>query len=61
MMDDISPVIAQLYIELHQSGSIMVSGNIQDKAHALAILEGARDAVIKFHEKNSPILIPNAL
>jgi len=60
-MDELSPVTDTLYIELHQSGSIMVSGNIQNKKHALAILEGARDAVIKYHEKNSPIIIPKAL
>lgn len=61
MMDALSPVTDALYIELHQSGAVMVSGSIQNKQHALNLLEAARDAVLKYHEKDSPILIPNAL
>lgn len=61
MMDAFSPVTDILHIELHQSGSVMVSGSIKNKQHALNLLEAARDAVIKYHEKDKPIIVPNAL
>lgn len=60
-MDDLSPITATIKIELRQSGNVMVVGAIQDKAHALALVEAARDAIIGYHAKNTPIIIPRAL
>lgn len=54
-----APVIAHISIELWENGAVKVTGSIQNKQHALNLIEAARDAVLKYHEKQSPIIIPS--
>ena len=60
-MDELSPVVSAITIEVHQSGAVKVSGHIQDKQHALNLIEAARDAIIGYHDRNSPIIIPHGM
>jgi hypothetical protein len=54
-------VKATIRIELRENGSVMVTGAIQNKEFAQKLLDAAYDAVRRYHEKQSPIIIPNAL
>jgi hypothetical protein len=56
----LSPVTDTIKIELWENGTVMVSGSIQNKQHALNLVEAARDAILRYHEKNKPIVIPSA-
>jgi len=44
-------IMARLTIIVYQSGAMSVGGNIEDRAYALALIDGARDAVINHHAK----------
>lgn len=44
-------VMAKLTITVFQSGAMSVGGNIEDRAYALALIDGARDAVINHHAR----------
>jgi hypothetical protein len=50
-------VVARLILDLHDDGSLSISGNIGDKALALGILDSARGAVEGL--RPSPLLVPN--
>ena len=44
-------VMAKLTVTVFRSGAMSVAGNIEDRAYALALIDGARDAVINHHAR----------
>ena len=44
-------VVAKLTIIAYDSGAMSVGGNIENEAYALALIDGARDAVKNHHKK----------
>ena len=44
-------VMAQLTITTYRSGAMSVGGHIHDEAYALALVDGARDAIINHHRR----------
>ena len=54
-------VKATIKIELRENGSVMVVGAIQDQEFAKKLLDAAYDAVLRYHAKQRPVIIPDAL
>lgn len=44
-------VMASITIRVHRDGAMSVSGNIEDEAYALALVDAARDSVINHHKR----------
>lgn len=43
----------QMIISMDETGQVEVNGPIENKVVALGLLEVAKDAIIKFHDKSS--------
>lgn len=54
-------VKARITIEVRENGSIMVTGAIQNKEYARKVLDGAYDAILRYHASQGKVIIPGVL
>jgi ArsR family metal-binding transcriptional regulator len=59
-MTDAGDRSAYLTVSIHASGALSVSGHIENKEWAIAMLENAKDAIRSYHaKKDGEIIVPS--
>lgn len=56
--DDDMQVVWFLHLDLRRNGAMSISGNIDDAAYALRLLDNAKDAIIRQRDPSYGLVVP---
>lgn len=56
--DDDLAVVAEINIRLRRNGAMSIEGATGDKAFTLAMIDNAREAIVRQHQLRSALIVP---